>query len=137
MVRSKPEGDGKPVKSQNSQELSFTNILGLCSNFVDSLSFLKSNSPDILDLCETNLDDSIDSDSFFVRAYLPSIRKDSVTHMDSIAVCMKEGLLFALGLSLENSANSYLCFLLALLHSVSSFSLILIILFVFMHGFWC
>ena len=106
MVRSKPEGDGKPVKSQNSQELSFTNILGLCSNFVDSLSFLKSNSPDILDLCETNVDDSIDSDRFFVRAYLPLIRKDFVTHMDSIAVYMKEGLLFALGLSLENSANS-------------------------------
>ena len=34
---------------------------------------------------------------------------------------MKEGPLFAWDLSLENSANSYLCFRLALLHSVSYF----------------
>ena len=34
---------------------------------------------------------------------------------------MKEGLLFARDLSLENSADSYLCFRLALLHSVSYF----------------
>ena len=58
-------------ESHNSLKLSFTNIRGLCSNFVDSESFLESNSPDILVLCETNLDDSIDSDSFSVRGYLP------------------------------------------------------------------
>ena len=34
----------------NSLRLSFTNIPGLCSNFVDCKSFLESNSPDIL-LC--------------------------------------------------------------------------------------
>ena len=34
---------------------------------------------------------------------------------------MKEGLLFARDLSLENSIDSYLCFRLALLHSVSYF----------------
>ena len=34
---------------------------------------------------------------------------------------MKEGLPFAWELSLENSADSYLCFRLALLHSVSYF----------------
>ena len=37
--------------------LSFTNIRGLCLNFVDCGSFFESNSPDILALCETNLDD--------------------------------------------------------------------------------
>ena len=54
-------------ESHNSLKLSFKNIGGLPSNFVDCESFLESNSPDILALCETNLDDTIDSDSFSVR----------------------------------------------------------------------
>ena len=58
-------------ESHNSIKLSFTNIRGLLSNFVDSETFLKSNLPDIFALCETNLDDSIDSCSFSVRGYLP------------------------------------------------------------------
>ena len=82
-------------ESHNSLKLSFTNIRGLHSNFVDCESFLESNSPDILALCETNLDDSIDSGSFSVRGYLPLIRKDSNTHVHGLAVYMKEGLLFA------------------------------------------
>ena len=105
----------------NSLKLSFTNILGLRSNFVDCESFLESNSPDILALCETNLDDSIDSGNFSVRGYLPLIRKDSSTHMHGLAVYVKEGLPFARDLSLENFANSYFCFQLALFHSVSYF----------------
>ena len=108
-------------ESHNSLKLSFTNIRGLRSNFVDCESFLESNSPDILALCETNLDDSIDSGNFSVRGYLPLIRKDSSTHMHGLAVYVKEGLPFARDLSLENSADSYLCFRLALLHSVSYF----------------
>ena len=39
--------------------------------------------------------------------------------MHGLAVYVKEGLPFARDLSLENSADSYLCFRLALLHSVS------------------
>ena len=54
----------------NSLKLSFMNIWGLCSNFVDCESFLESNSPNLLALSETNLDDSIDSGNFFVRGYL-------------------------------------------------------------------
>ena len=108
-------------ESHNSLKLSFTNIRGLRLNFVDCKSFLQSNSPDILALCETNLDDSIDSGNFSVRGYLPLIRKDSSTHMHGLAVYVKEGLPFAQDLSLENSADSYLCFQLALLHSVSYF----------------
>ena len=108
-------------ESHNSLKLSFTNIQGLRSNFVDCESFLESNSPDIFALCETNLDDSIDSGNFSVRGYLPLIRKDSSTHMHGLAVYVKEGLPFAWDLSLENSADSYLCFRLALLHSVSYF----------------
>ena len=54
-------------ESHNSLTLSFTNIQGLCLNFVDCESFLESNSPGILALCETNLDASIDSFNFSVR----------------------------------------------------------------------
>ena len=108
-------------ESHNSLKLSFTNIRGLRSNFVDCESFLESNLPDILALCETNLDDSTDSGNFSVRGYLPLIRKDFSTHMHGLTVYVKEGLPFARDLSLENSADSYLCFRLALLHSVSYF----------------
>ena len=94
----------------NSLKLSFTNIRGLRSNFVDCESFLESNSPDILALCETNLGDSFDSGNLSVRGYIPLIRKDSsTTHMHGLAVHVKEGLPFAWYLSLENSADSYLC----------------------------
>ena len=102
-------------KSHNSLTLSFTNIRRLCSKFVDCESFLESNSP-VVALCETNPDDSINSGNFFMRGYLPLIRKDSGTHIHDLAVYVKEGLPFAPDLSLENSADSYLCFQLALLH---------------------
>ena len=109
------------IHTHNSLKFSFTNIQGLHSNFVDCESFIEWNFPDILALCETNLDGSIGSGNFSVRGYLPLIRKDSSTHMHGLAVYMKEGLPFARDLSLENSADSYLCFRLALLHSVSYF----------------
>ena len=38
-------------------------------NFVDCESFLESNSPDILVLRETNMDDSVVSSNFSVRGY--------------------------------------------------------------------
>ena len=56
-----------------------------------------------------------------LRGYLPLMRKDSSTHMHGLAVYFKERLPFAWDVSLENSADSYLCFRLALLHSVSYF----------------
>ena len=70
----------------NFLKLSFTNIQGLRSNFVECESFLESNSPDILALCETNLDDSVDSGNYSVIGYLPLIQKDSTTHMHGLAV---------------------------------------------------
>ena len=97
-------------ESHNSLKLSFTNIRGLCSNFVDGESFLESNSPDILALCETSLDGSIDSGNFFVRGYLTLTQKDSSTHMHGLAAYLKEGLPFAQDLSRENSVDPYLCF---------------------------
>ena len=77
-------------ESHNCLKLSFTNIRGGCSNFVDCESFLESNPPDILALCETNLDDSIDYGNFSMRGYLPLIQKDSGTHMHGLAVYVKE-----------------------------------------------
>ena len=84
------------------------NIWGLNRNFVDCESF-----SDILILCETNLDDLINSDNFSVRGYLPLIRKDPSIHMHGLSVYAKEGLPFARDLSLKNSADCYLCFQLA------------------------
>ena len=79
---------------RNSLKLSFANIRGLRSNFVDCESFLESNSPEILALCETNLDESIDSGNFCVRGYLSLIRKDSSTHLHDLEVYVKKGLPF-------------------------------------------
>ena len=64
---------------QHTQKLGFTNIWGLRSNFNEFESFLESNSPDILVLCEANLDDSNESGNFYVRGCLPLIRKDPTT----------------------------------------------------------
>ena len=63
------------------------------------------------------MDDSIDSVNFSVMGYLPLIRKDFVTLMHGLAVYLKEEVPFAWDLSVENSADSYLYFRLALLHS--------------------
>ena len=108
-------------ESHNSLKLSFTNTQGLRLNFADCESYFGSNSPDILALFETVLDDSVNSCDFSVRGYLPLILKDSSTHMHGLAVYVNERLFFARDLSLENYADSYLCFRLALLHSESYF----------------
>ena len=108
-------------ESHNSLKLSFSNIWGHRSNFVECESLHESNSPNILALCEANLDDSIDSYNFSVRGYLPLIRKDFITHMHGLAVYVKEVLPFEWNLSLENSTDSYLRFQLAFLHSVHYF----------------
>ena len=79
----------------NFLKFSFTNIGVLHSILVDCKLFLESNSPDILALCETNLNDSIDFGNFSVRGYLPLIRKVSITHMHGLVVYVKEGLSFA------------------------------------------
>ena len=80
-------------ETHNSVRLSFTNIRSLCSNFIECESFLESSSPDILAVCETNLDDSIDSGNFSVRGYLPFIQKHSVTHMHGLAANVKKDFL--------------------------------------------
>ena len=44
-------------ESHNSLKLSYTNVQGFRSNFVEYEPFLESDSPDILALCETIFDD--------------------------------------------------------------------------------
>ena len=56
-----------------------------------------------------------------MRGYLLLIRKDSSTQMHDLAVYAREGLPIARELSLEKSADSHLCFRLALFHSVPYF----------------
>ena len=106
------------IESHNSLKVSFTNICGLRSNYVDCESCHESNFLDILDLCQINL---VDSGNFYVSGYLSLIRKGFNTHMHGLAVYMKEGLPCARNLFLENSADFYLRFRLASLHSVSYF----------------
>ena len=90
-----------------SLKLSFTNIQVVCSSYVHFESFFKSNSPDILPLCETNLEHSIDSRNFYERCYLPLIQKYSVTWMHrpriDHLVYVKKVLPFVQDLSIENS----------------------------------
>ena len=78
----------------NSLKLSFTNIWALRSNFVDR---------DILALCETNMNDSIDSGNFSVSGYVLLIPKYSSTHIHGLVVYVKEGRPFARDLPLKNS----------------------------------
>ena len=60
----------------------------------------ESNSPNILVLYETNLDDSTDSGNFSVRGYLTLIGEDSSTDIHGLAVYVKERLPFARDLSI-------------------------------------
>ena len=63
--------------SHNTVKCSFSNISSLWTNFIEYKSFLKSNSPDILILCETNMDGSIDFSNFSVKSYLSLIQMNS------------------------------------------------------------
>ena len=83
----------KPVnfEAHNSLKFNLSNISGLCLNFFECEYVLESNAPDIITLCETNMDDSIDSSNFSVRSYFPLIQKDSVTRMHGLAVCLYKG----------------------------------------------
>ena len=83
------------------------NIRGLRSNSVNCESSL-----DVLAMCETNLDDSIDSGYFSVRGYLSLTRKDSSTHKHCLAASFCTGLI---------SRKRDLRFRLVLLQSMSYF----------------
>ena len=108
-------------ESHDSLKLGFANIRVIWSNFVECESFLESKSPTNFALWETNLDDSIDSGNFSRRVCLSLNQKNFTTHKHCLPVHVDEGITFAQYLSLENSADSYVCFPMGLLHSVSYF----------------
>ena len=76
-------------KLQNSLKLSFTNIRGFPSNFVGCESFLESNFPDIFALCETNVEDSINSINFSLRGYFPLTQTDYYSYTWFCSLCIK------------------------------------------------
>ena len=77
-------------ESHNSLTLSFTNICSLHSIFDECEFLLQLGSPDI-----PNLDDPIDSSNFSVMGYLPSIQKDSITHIHGLSIYVREGPMFS------------------------------------------
>ena len=91
-------------------------------------------SPGIVNLCETNSDDSIDSRDFSTQGYLPLVQKDSAIRKHVLAVCVKEGFPFARD-SPENSLYSYLGFRLYFSFSISLLFLLLITFFWLAHDF--
>ena len=96
-------------ESHNSLKFSFTDVWSHCFIFVDWESFLKLDSPNTLPICKANLDDSINSGNFPVRVYLRLILKNSTPDIQNLAFYVKQGLPIAWELSLENSADSYIC----------------------------
>ena len=121
----------------NSLKLCFTNIWGLCSNFGECESFLEPNSPGILALYETNLDDSINSGNISVKGlYSFNPKKFYYSYAWSCSLC-ERGTSFCMGL-----ISRKLCrFLLMFSTSFTSLSVLLlfpllITFFIFIQGFW-
>ena len=119
----------------NSLKHRFTNIQGLLSNFVECESFLESNCPDILALCETNVNDSIDSGNFYVRGYLPLIQKDYYSYSWSCSLCERRT-----SICTGRISRKHCRFLLVFPTSFTSLSVLLlfpisITLFMVMHSF--
>ena len=77
----------------------------------------------------------MDAINFYVKGYLLLIRKDSATYMHGLAVCVKEGLPFKWGLSLENSLDSYLFSTGFISFGVLFLFPLSLAVFVFVHGF--
>ena len=99
-------------KPYNSLKLSFTNIWILRSNFAESESFFESNSPDILALC----DDKLGRLNWFWQFLC-----DGLPSFNPKRFYYSYYSYLARDLFLENSTDSYSCFRLASLHSVSYF----------------
>ena len=100
----------------NKKKFSFSNTQPLIS---DCGSLFELNFPDILPLRETNLEKSVDCRNLFVRGYPAFIRIDSVTHKHDLVLCAEDVLPFPCDSFLEKYGDSYLCFRITLLHSVT------------------
>ena len=117
-VFSKPTNKPANSKSPTPFTLAFSNIRGLRTNFSDVESFLSLHSPDILALCETNLNPGMLND-FSVPGYLPLFRKDSSIHMHGLGIYARTNLPIARQVDLEDLTESFMCFKLSLLKSTT------------------
>ena len=88
---------------------------------------------DILALCETKLDDSIDSGNFFERGYIDLIQKDSVTHINGLALYLKKDI--RLQRTYLKKTLQILIYDCLYLFSVLLLFLLSITFFVFIHNF--
>ena len=111
----------KPSSPPKFFNLSFTNIQGLRSNFSSVESYLLQNSPDLLALCETNLNPAVSSLDLSVDGYYPLIRKDSDSHMLGLGVYLRSNSPICREIRFESSDYSFMCFRLAPLHSITFF----------------
>lgn len=119
-----PSGSSTVIKqlgphNSKSFNICYSNVRGLRTNFSYVESFLHLVKPDILALCETNLDDSISNSHFDVPGYLPLIRKDSVTFMHGLGVLVRDNLPISREITFEDPDKPFLCFRLSLLQSTS------------------
>ena len=120
----------------NSLKLSFTNIWDLRFNFVECESFLESNSPNILTLCETNLDGSIDSGIFLYEGLMFfNPKRFYYSYAWSYSLC-KRRTSFCKGLISRKLCGFLLLFSTSFTSLSASLLFLRSITFVFMHGFW-
>ena len=111
-------GGAKNLMVQNLL-ICFANVRGLRKNFDFVESFLGKNRPDVLALCETNLDSTVSSSSLGVDGYLPLFRKDSCTHMHGLGVYVRDSLPSARAYDYESPSHSFMCFKLLLFGSAA------------------
>ena len=124
-------------KSQNSLKLSFTNICGPCSNLLGCESFLES----FLSWHSCSMWDKLWKLNrfwwFSVRGYLYLIKQDSATHINGLAVYLKDGLLSVKDRLILRRLSGFLCFWLALRHFASHFFFLYGLYSPFLCSFWC
>ena len=102
----------------NSLKVSFTNVWGLCFNFVECESFRESKSPDILALCETK-SGWLNWFSQFLCEGLSSFNLKWFCYSCMILQFMWRRTPFCTGLISRKFCGFFFRFRLALLHSVS------------------
>ena len=117
-IKNTPKPASKPNKINPAPLNISSNIRGFCTSYIHIQSFLTNNSPDILAICETNLNSNIDTKTEFLNpGYLPLLRKDSETHMHSLGVYIQDNLPITRVLELEDISSPYMCFRLSLFSS--------------------
>ena len=99
--------------------VSLSIIRGLRTNFPHHEFFILSQLLDIVILCETNLEDSTDTNHHSIHGYYSLIQKCSSTHMLGVERFVKDNLPFTGDVSLESCKDSYMYCHLSLLYSIS------------------